>query len=1524
MGATPNSEQAIEPPVALTPSLRSLTSGRSGSIPTEPDRTAVLGLDFSRPLPPPPLDDKPSMPSPPANATTLSRSGTLSWQQRPSSRGVGPRSRPLSFASTPDPGPAAHILPQDNAEEGSRKDIATSLAAKDPSYFRQTADRGVRSAAYRKNQANAETETGTTFTSRGMKLPGMSKTAEDRSMEEPEKTTPPSSPLKSDLALPVIRSQPSHPEEAQSMRQTTTVSSSPTKSPALNLPSFNPLELNTTFAMDAPGLGRTSSILSTSARPPSPTKGLGGFVESAMMKRSDSVSKRWSVQANAGLKRGDSVASSRPPHLSGISGFTPGHSRASSRDVRGVRESNSSPLTGSRPTSSHGLEAVPSTKGRPLPQLDNDVATSQATIGGQTSEAGSADTSQAPQQSRAVTPPPSSSLLLRSPSKTMDPRRWSPTKSSWLESALKKPPDSPKFAAAKPETPIWKLNMQRAREEQQASSSEIVEKVLVKPETAPRPFLSPQLKRSAISDIGSDGDHVSSAHSKADSVKSVPHPTSLEAKPRTSEMGESIIEKIEKPVVPSKRNVTSIKSAESPGSKLESPPAKPAPVEERRTILPGEATIAPSLRATPQTPPKTDFRASLKSRQAPSTGNNESEPEFKAVFGKLKRTQTQNYVAPDLLKHNITQGKEALSVTGGPQKPKRVDEFKESILQKKEAMKISAGTVAKRSDATSPSPKPADYVPEALARRMTLQKSGSFNDQIVTKKAVDVPPKSIDIAAKLHTALRMPDLNGNSPKLSISGSQPQSAAENPMSMKKDVIPTPKLTPTPHAKPTTTNAEENNAVTTPIPPLRPRSVPHTQTSEPKLAATSCEDGPQAEASFKVKLPENSKLATRLNPALASILSRSGSPKQIGDPSSDGGRAIQVRDIPQLSPETTKSGSAELTHVTKARAKGPKRRAPKSGLSSSDTTEPSTKQPASSSLPSCTPEQSSSGSLPESRTALLSRDFASKPTKTRRPEPDEGGGKRPLPILPKAEVLKPTATEQPGAVMPSTSTDLQAMLLSEPHSNTKPTIATKPAEVRKISSTAALSTPVETATPLKPKKSADLRKVSNLPSKSAEEPVPLKSSTPKTFGVLADFPKLISSPPESDVEKKWASPSPLPLTPSKSRLNTSKAPKAPKSDMDHLTKPRLSAPSKANGLGLQLDLASNKSAATPILTPPPDSEATVAKAVASPIKPVLPTKKSVIRGQLEDFLGALPHVHEKAEFDTHAFLSAQTDTKAKSKTVSKQIWEVSGDGKKTPMPPRLEHILFEDCMYLCVHSLQSLTGSKASEVYLWCGDEVPEAAIEDAQLFCRKMARENSTKLMVLKQGKESSEFFQALGGIVIVRRNKSSASYMLCGRRHLGHFAFDEVDLSADSLCPGLPFLISAKFGKLYLWKGAGSNQEDVGCARLIGTDMGLAGEIEEVSQGEEPPTFWESFSPPVKPSEAPAYTQGYQGYDHAPRLYRVEHDRPKSSGGFWGLRAASPPKQPLRTLVEEIAPFSQRDLDDNHIHILDTYGELHV
>lgn len=279
----------------------------------------------------------------------------------------------------------------------------------------------------------------------------------------------------------------------------------------------------------------------------------------------------------------------------------------------------------------------------------------------------------------------------------------------------------------------------------------------------------------------------------------------------------------------------------------------------------------------------------------------------------------------------------------------------------------------------------------------------------------------------------------------------------------------------------------------------------------------------------------------------------------------------------------------------------------------------------------------------------------------------------------------------------------------------------------------------------------------------------------------------------------------------------------------------------------------------------------------------------------------------------------------------MWEITGDAKKQDLPMNQEYILYEGSMYLCVHVFE-VEGSTRTEVQLWCGDDVPEAVIDDVQGFARKVAKENGCKLELLKQGKETARFIQALGGILITRRgfnsrSSSSALYMLCGRKHLGQMVFDEVDLSRRNLCTGYPFVISAPFGNLYLWKGKGSGAEEIGAARLIGMDLGLTGEIEEVSEGEEPESFFENF-PDYKGGGDYVCSEYWRlKPNHAhfrTRLLRIDHELGQRSG-FWMRRpgTSSPVIRPNDTL-QEIMPFSYKDLTSKDIFVLDIFFEIYV
>ena len=100
----------------------------------------------------------------------------------------------------------------------------------------------------------------------------------------------------------------------------------------------------------------------------------------------------------------------------------------------------------------------------------------------------------------------------------------------------------------------------------------------------------------------------------------------------------------------------STKSA-SPPPPAEQPPTavESKPVASRFNQDTGRGLPA----SKPKTPPKKDFRAGLKPRRPPpDNSKKEGEVnELQNVFGRLRKAETKNYVAPDVLKENITRGK---------------------------------------------------------------------------------------------------------------------------------------------------------------------------------------------------------------------------------------------------------------------------------------------------------------------------------------------------------------------------------------------------------------------------------------------------------------------------------------------------------------------------------------------------------------------------------------------------------------------------------------------------------------------------------------------------------------------------------------------------------------------------------------------------------------------------------------------------------------------------------------------------
>lgn len=1482
-------EHAAKLIVTLPPSTRSDNMGQSEAVETPPDNTP-------RPLPLPPT--KPSTPLN-TNATALSRSGTLSWQQRPSSRdSQTPRSRPRS-PQIDDANSAA----ADQIDEGhDREQIALSLSRKDPSWFRQSADRGANSTAYGKSVE--ETQIDCEHESRS--LPGMSRD----SSTEPVKL-----PLSaSSRERSRSRSQASSTPDIRSWENRFSSVSSQSIV-GRDKPSIS-TKASQRFGALAEGLrvehpGPKCTEISSSpgpllrSRPTSPTKGLGGFVQSAMMKRSDSVNKRWSAQAAPGLSRGNSVASHRGG-LGQIASTTSGPGSPPREQNASSLDSASSPTAKSRPTSSHSTSKVlhhvgpaiqfpPTSSNHTIPASSELSLTNIVPMFENASEEGDRKP-----KSPVLQPP---EALPASPTKTMDPRRWSPTKASWLESALARP-DSPKLTSTKPQTPSWMAELQKSR--------------LSKED--PDIFKSPSSSFTVVSSTGlmrspPPGSHTQSLSAGGLAEGFIPSSTqrvSAERSQNTITEGNppsqnALSTEIDPPpTLPTKPST-------SHGHHPETKTTAKAEEKEGSPVLgsTSDAKTQRPLKAKPQTPPKTGFRANLRPYQNISDDSSSREPEFKNFFGKLKRTETKNYVAPDELKDNILRGKAALNLTGGPQGAKRVDEFKESILQKKQSMKARAGIAQKNVSDGGRSVAPIQdsaKIPEALAKRNTLNKSTA----------------SLKSAFPAAISYVVPE-NPGSPSMN--------AGQRSVPLFQD-----RSLPTHKAAQSSVAASETYTVQQ-ASESKEEGLPNTgeqalRSREEDSQVMNHEEAAQHVPNERL-LPtftgtmganmdnrRSAKLANHLNPSLAGILLR-------GPPSTTSRRNASGDDVPPGNDSQSRSraqgsegfSASRLTHMTKARARGPKRRLP-SEAAHSDQPQNTSSNPFQIEVPERAAQEVRPGSPNQHAVSEdvshLSNNLSENEGTQAHADPIKNIGTVAPPSAPNKKLNLPGSEDPHGQ-----GTNSAQLSKTDGKAKAQPLVVSKLPTLRKISS-------------------PPLNRGGALPVKPEQKPVASWGKTPmRNMPDTQDAQEeicnsAVSVSPPVDMRQRKSSASAGSTSPAKPARSLRRDLPQPQPDVvadvpsTSVYKPSL------RGLGLQL-FSQDLHPPASQLTPPPENRSSetfdfqgtstrvqVKDTSEIPDLVALQHRGPEVADFLTDFFSTKPKIADKAEVDAQAIILNRPNGNGKRKVLKTQMWQINADGKKESLPPQQGHILFEDCMYLCVHSFEAPNGSPTTEVYLWGGDGVSEAAMEDAQLFCRREARENNAKLELLRQGKEPAKFFQALGGIVITRRSRTSSLYMLCGRRHLGHVAFDEVDLDVASLCSGFPYIVSARFGKLYLWKGKASGPDEVGCARLIGMDLGLTGEIEEVEEGEEPPGFVESLSDCSKSPISSRHWSGRSGSgQYGCRLFRVELEQSRGMSGFWTRRGSSPAKG-LKANIQEIYPFCQRDLSSRFVFVLDAYFNTFV
>ncbi|KAH8673771.1 hypothetical protein BX600DRAFT_378394, partial [Xylariales sp. PMI_506] len=1304
----------------------------------------------------------------PNDAVSPTRSAStargLSWQRRPNSQASnGSRSRPLSVVAAENAARSSTNLsdPASASESVSRDQIAQSLLSKDPSWFRQTADRGANSGAYRKQQV--EEEDRIDLSSLKAQLPGMSRgpSAEPTKDEMTSPTTLPPSSQQRTLGspLPLTASQRFEPPSGDGLPETDGGT-------------------DRQQSVMSPPLGRTSPTRGD--RPVSPTKGVGGFVQSAMMKRSDSVSKRWSVQSPPGLQRADSIASNR------------------------------SSIIKSRPTSMYRGGSIDTFDTSPPPpdssQGKDEIAPSPG-----------------PDTRGDETTPPSS------PSRTMDPRRWSPTKASWLESALKKP-ESPKPKPTPPPSnqPAWMAELAKAKAQKAAN-----------PEsgTARSPTISHKHQVSIGGLMRSNAPGISS---KPQVLSAYSRPTTPIATQRTGGPG-------------SVRNASVDSNIPSDTTPEISKPTSSKPIDP----------VVLESKPKPETPTKNDFRASLKSRQTPPTPQGSDNVEFKSVFGTLRKTTTQNYVAPDELKNNIMRGKAALNLTGGPKKTERKDDFKEAILaKKKEFQKVQAEGkgVARSSSVTSDTP-----VPEGLIKRTELGRSGT------SAEVTGASAKSETASPTIQTPARLADVDNKTKPYSDVGSRSPGIRERNTN---EVLP------------------QRSHVTSPL----------------RESASATAPNPHKEASAPAKLPGKiggSVLANRFNPALAGLLARG--PPPMASSGSGNNKSSDATESTSTSAGEPASGP-KLTHMTKNRARGPKRKAPTAVAATSPL-------PAAQHAKDATPQEAEKSSslkienetmkaepqatplvAPKTTTAPLSLKLsgAADATQSTAEPPREAAARSPSPtkrhVRTKSKVFEQVAAFAAHSNPPSPTKGQESdQATSQPASPKK-------LDMRRMSiffNEPAATGSVEVAERESPERG-------NAPSKPKPNPVAIN----KPNGQSSPKPEIRSPPPKLSPNRPL--PQPESAVPARNSKAGEVSPKPVIMPKNNVVSPGLKSPASTSPV---MSPSANKPRPLSLKPQPSPEPKSGLKSPpdTSPIRS--PTKQaSEATSVLNEFFGSA-RPRRNYRVDAAQLLMEKPQVSGpRIQTLDVKMFQFSADGKKIPVSAHNERVLFEGEMYLCSHTFKNEAGQKTSQVYFWVGDEVPSTVVEDASIFVARETRALGGNLVRLYQGKETPEFMAALGGIVITCRGSSNkydslAPHMLCGRRYLGQIVFDEVEFAPTALCSGFPYVV-ANGGGCYLWKGKGSGIDELSCARLIGMEYALSGELQEVEDGQEPSSFWSLFGGASKMGSA----------DH----WRLKPNYDKYCSRLFLSDAAS------KQQIVEVLPFSQKDLRPTSIYVLDAFFEMYI
>ncbi|XP_060898711.1 advillin [Labrus mixtus] len=262
---------------------------------------------------------------------------------------------------------------------------------------------------------------------------------------------------------------------------------------------------------------------------------------------------------------------------------------------------------------------------------------------------------------------------------------------------------------------------------------------------------------------------------------------------------------------------------------------------------------------------------------------------------------------------------------------------------------------------------------------------------------------------------------------------------------------------------------------------------------------------------------------------------------------------------------------------------------------------------------------------------------------------------------------------------------------------------------------------------------------------------------------------------------------------------------------------------------------------------------------------------------------------------------------------EVWRIE-NVELVPVDPEWYGYFYGGDCYLILYTYQ-VNSKRCYLLYMWQGrnatqDELAASAFQAVDLD-QKLGGEPVQVRVTM--GKEPRHFMAIFKGKMVIFEGGTSRKgatdpeppirlFQVCGSDQSNTKAI-EVPVLASSLNSNDVFLLRSQSG-IYLWCGKGSSGDERAMAKEVSTAIGQnsqRGSEELVAEGQEPIEFWELLGGKAPYASDKRLQQVV--LDHQPRLFECSN----KTGRF---------------IVTEVTQFTQEDLNEDDVMLLDTWDQV--